>query len=48
MSQLGPSQTVVDKFDTIEVTTVSLCSRGSGDWDSFASCFEPEVPITTS
>lgn len=41
-------QTIADKVEIIEVSTVSFCCRDSGDWDGLAACFDPDAPITTS
>jgi hypothetical protein len=41
-------QATIDKYDIIEVSTVSFCCRDTGDWDKLAQCFDPEAPITTS
>lgn len=48
MTSLEKYQAIVDKFEIIEVSTVSFCCRDNGDWDRLASCFEPDAPITTS
>lgn len=48
MPTLDRYQAIVDKFDIIEVSTVSFCCRDSGDWDRLAICFDPDAPITTS
>jgi hypothetical protein len=41
-------QATIDKYDIIEVSTISFCCRDTGDWDKLATCFDPEAPITTS
>lgn len=41
-------QTIIDKFEIIEVSTISFCCRDTGDWDNLARCFDPDAPITTS
>lgn len=41
-------QATIDKFEIIEVSTISFCCRDSGDWGRLASCFDPDAPITTS
>lgn len=48
MSDSAKHQAVVDKFEIIEVSTISFCTRDTGDWDALADCFDPEAPITTS
>lgn len=48
MNTVEKYQAVVDKFNIIEVSSVSFCCRDSGDWDQLASCFDPDAPITTS
>jgi hypothetical protein len=41
-------QATIDKYDIIEVSTLSFCCRDTGDWDRLAECFDPQAPITTS
>ena len=41
-------QAVMDKFEIIENTTVSLCCRDTADWTRLGECFHPEAHITTS
>jgi len=38
----------MDKFEIIEVSTVLLCCRDSGDWQRLAQCFHPDAQVTTS
>ena len=38
----------MDKFEIIEVSTVLLCCRDSGDWQRLAQCFHPDARLTTS
>jgi hypothetical protein len=39
---------MLDKFEIIENSTISLCCRDSGDWTRLAQCFHPDGRITTS
>lgn len=48
MTEGIPMQALLDKFDIIEVSTVSFCCRDNGDWDRLAQCFDADAPITTS
>ena len=48
MPQSEKYQATIDKYDIIEVSTISFCCRDTGDWDKLASCFDPDAPITTS
>ena len=41
-------QALMDKFEIIEVSTVLLCCRDSGDWQRLAQCFHPDARLTTS
>jgi hypothetical protein len=41
-------QAVMDKFEIIENSTISLCCRDSGDWPGLAACFLPDARVTTS
>ncbi len=41
-------QATVDKYEIIEVSTISFCCRDTGDWERLAQCFDPDAPITTS
>lgn len=38
----------MDKFEIIEVSTVLLCCRDSGDWERMGQCFHPDAQVTTS
>lgn len=48
MTDNAGHQAVMDKFEIIEVSTVSLCCRDSGDWTRLAQCFLPDARVTTS
>jgi len=48
MMDTAKVQGLLDKFEIIEVSTVSFCCRDTGDWDRLAQCFDPDAPITTS
>ena len=48
MTENARHQAVMDKFEIIEVSTVSLCCRDSGDWTRLAQCFHPDARVTTS
>ena len=48
MPQSEKYQATIDKYDIIEVSTISFCCRDTGDWDKLASCFDPDAPISTS
>lgn len=39
---------VVDKFEIIEVSTIAMVCRDSGDWMRLAQCFHPDARLTTS
>ena len=48
MTDSARQQAVTDKFEIIEVSTVSLCARDTGDWTRLAQCFRPDARVTTS
>jgi hypothetical protein len=48
MTQDARLQAVMDKFEIIEVSTVLLCCRDSGDWQRLAQCLHPDAHMTTS
>ena len=48
MTEAERHQAVIDKFEIIEVSTVSLHSRDTGDWTRLAQCFFPGARVTTS
>ena len=37
-----------DKSEIIELSTITLCCRDSGDWTRLAQCFLPDARVTTS
>ncbi len=41
-------QAVVDKFEIIEVSTISRWCRDSGDWKRMGECFHPDAHVDTS
>jgi hypothetical protein len=41
-------QTVMDKFEIIEVSNVLLCCRDAADWSRLAQCFHDDARVTTS
>jgi len=41
-------QSTLDKAEIIEVMTISLNCRDSGDWDRLVRCFHPDARLTTS
>ena len=47
MTENARLQAVMDKFEIIETSTISLCCRDSGDWARLAQCFHPEAKLTT-
>ncbi len=42
------NQTVTDKFEIIEVSTVSFCYRDAAAWDRLAECFHSDAWINSS
>ena len=46
MTDNARHQAVMDKFEIIEVSSVMLCSRDSGDWTRLAQCFHPDARAT--
>jgi hypothetical protein len=48
MTEDARLQAVMDKFEIIETSTISLCCRDSADWSRLAQCFHPEAKLTTS
>ena len=48
MTEYAELQQAVDKARIIEVSTVLLCCRDSGDWQRLAECFHPDAHLTTS
>jgi len=48
MTENARLQAVMDKAEIIEVSTISFCSRDSGDWKQLAACFLPDARLTTS
>jgi len=41
-------QAVIDKFEIIEVSTISRWCRDSGDWARLVECFHPDASVNTS
>lgn len=41
-------QAVIDKFEVIEVLSVLVGCRDSGDWEGLAECFHPDARLNTS
>lgn len=48
MTENAGQQTLTDKFEIIEVSTVSLCCRDAGDWNRLGQCFHPDARVTSS
>ncbi len=42
------NQAVIDKFEIIEVASISLRCRDSGDWERLAECFHPDAKVSIS
>ncbi len=48
MTETTRNQAVIDKFEIIEVSTVSFCYRDAAAWDRLAECFHPDAWVNSS
>ncbi len=48
MAQITRNRAVVDKFEIIEVSTISRWCRDTGDWKTMGECFHPDAQVDTS
>lgn len=48
MTEQERGRAVTDKFEIIEVSTIAMVCRDTGDWARLAQCFHPDARLTTS
>ena len=48
MNEQERVRSVTDKFEIVEVSTIAMVCRDTGDWARLAHCFHPDARLTTS